>query len=126
MNKKPGKNKARDLGFYALILVILLAVIFTMNRDGKVENVTYSELRELFLNEHVESFEAEGNTIVAKLKDESFVTCDISTISIFYNELGELIIEQKEAGIISEYDYPPEPQPSWFVSFLPYLMLCRI
>ncbi len=123
MNKKPGKNRARDLGFYALILVILLAVIFTMNREGKAKNVTYSELREYFISEQVDSFEAEGSTIVAKLKDESIISCEISSISIFYNELGELVIEQKEAGIITEYNYPPEPQPSWFVAFLPYLLL---
>lgn len=52
MNKKPGKNRARDIGFYALLLVILLATIITMNSSGKEsENLPYSQVRDLFLQE---------------------------------------------------------------------------
>ncbi|MBQ8263820.1 MAG: hypothetical protein IJY96_03460, partial [Oscillospiraceae bacterium] len=85
MNKKPGKNKARDLGFYALLLVILIAMIFSFNKnDTEVGVIGYSELRDHFLNEEVVSFVAEGNVISATLKDESKVVCELSTISIFY------------------------------------------
>ena len=124
MNKKPGKNKARDIGFYALILVILLATIFTINKpDTESGVVGYSELRDYFLNEEVDSFVAEGNVITAYLKDDTTVTCELSTISIFYNELNELVAEQKDAGILTEYDYPPEWQAPWYVSFVPYLIV---
>ncbi len=124
MNKKPGRNKARDLGFYALILIILLAAIFTMNRDETDTGIVgYSELRQYFLDEQVDSFVAEGNVITAYLKDESRVVCELSTISIFYNELNELVAEQKDAGILTEYDYPPEWQAPWWASFLPYLLV---
>ena len=124
MNKKPGKNKARDIGFYALILVILLATIFTMNsKDTATGVVGYSELRDLFIDEKVDSFVAEGNIITVYLKDESTVTCELSSISIFYNDLNELIQQQKDAGILTEYDYPPEWQAPWWASFLPYMIV---
>jgi len=123
LNNKPGKNKARDLGFYALILIILLAVIFTLNRDVGGKEIGYSELRDLFLQEKVDSFVAEGNVITAKLKDETEVICELSTISIFYNELNDLVAQQKDEGILKEYNYPPEWQAPWFVSFLPYLIV---
>ena len=123
MNNKPGKNKARDLGFYALILVILLAIIFTMGRDTKAKEIGYSELRDLFLQEQVDSFDAVENIINAKLKDGTEVTCELSTISIFYNELNELVAQQKDAGILSEYNYPPKWQAPVIVAFLPYLIL---
>ena len=123
MNNKPGKNKARDLGFYALILVILLAIIFTMGRDTKAKEIGYSELRDLFLQEQVDSFDAVENVINAKLKDGSEVTCELSTISIFYNELNDLVAQQKDAGILSEYDYAPKWQAPVIVAFLPYLIL---
>ncbi len=124
MNKKPGKNKARDLGFYALLLVILIAMIFSFNKnDTEVGVIGYSELRDHFLNEEVVSFVAEGNVISATLKDESKVVCELSTISIFYNELNELVAQQKDAGILEEYDYPPEWQAPWYVSFLPYMLV---
>ncbi len=124
MNKKPGNNKARDIGFYALLIVILLATIFTLNLNGKKSaDVTYSEVRDLFLQEKVESFVAEGSKLTLVLKDESVVTCELSTVSIFYNDLNELVQEQKDKGILKEYDYPPEWQAPWWASFLPYLIV---
>ena len=127
MNNKPGKNKARDIGFYALLIVILLATIFTMNLNGKKStNAEYSEVRDLFLQEKVESFVAEGNKLTLVLKDESVVTCELSSISIFYNDLNELVQQQKDKGILKEYDYPPQWQAPWWASFLPYLIVMII
>jgi len=124
LNNKPGKNKARDIGFYALLIVILLATIFTMNLGGKKStDVDYSEVRDLFLQEKVESFVAEGNKLTLVLKDESVVTCELSSISIFYNDLNDLVQEQKDKGILKEYDYPPQWQAPWWASFLPYLIV---
>ena len=108
-NRQPKRNRARDIGFYALLIIILLATIFTMNSGSrKTTDAPYSEARDLFLHERVKSFVAEGNTLTLYLNDESVVTCELSTISIFYNDLNELIQQQKDAGILTEYDYPPE------------------
>ena len=129
LNNKPGKNKARDIGFYALLIVILLAAIFSMNSSRQNNtDADYSEVRDLFLQEKVDSFVAEGNTLTLYLKpdasgDQETVTCELSTISIFYNDLNELVQEQKDEGILSEYDYPPEWQAPWWASFLPYLIV---
>ncbi|MBQ9734190.1 MAG: AAA family ATPase, partial [Clostridia bacterium] len=99
-------------------------MIFSFNKnDTEVGVIGYSELRDHFLNEEVVSFVAEGNVISATLKDESKVVCELSTISIFYNELNELVAQQKDAGILKEYDYPPEWQAPWYVSFLPYMLV---
>ncbi len=127
MNKKPGKNRARDIGFYALLIVILLATIFTMNLGGKKStNVPYSEARDYFLREQVESFVAEGNKLTLVLKNGDTVICELSSISIFYNDLNDLIQEQKDKGILTEYDYPPQWQAPWWASFLPYLIVMII
>ncbi len=127
MNQKPGKNRARDIGFYALLIVILLATIFSMNLGNrKSTNVDYSEIRDYFLQEKVESFVAEGNKLTLTLKDESIVTCELSSISIFYNDLNDLVQQQKDKGILKEYDYPPQWQAPWWASFLPYLIVMVI
>ena len=48
---KPQRNRARDLGFYVLLLMIMVAVIFTMTRaSGGSEVYNYSDLVELFKN----------------------------------------------------------------------------
>ena len=54
---KPNRNRARDLGFYVLLLVIMVAVIFTMTRDTDPDQIeSYSELVDLFKQEKVQSF----------------------------------------------------------------------
>ena len=53
---KPNRNRARDLGFYVLLIVIMMAVIFTMTGEkdtNKIKN--YSDLVDLFTEEKVRS-----------------------------------------------------------------------
>jgi len=132
LNKKPPKNKARDIGFYALLVVILLATIFTMTSTGKTDSeIAYSEVRDLFLSQKVDSFVAEGNTLYLTLKpdaegNQEIRICELSTISVFYNDLNELVQAQKDEGILTEYDYPPAWQAPWWASFLPYLLVMVI
>ncbi|MCC8078900.1 MAG: ATP-dependent zinc metalloprotease FtsH [Oscillospiraceae bacterium] len=126
-NNKSGKNRARDIGFYALILVILLATIFSMtNTSSATEEYSYADVVDLFQQEQVESFYTEGSTIVLTLKDGTTVMCEIYSISIFINDLNDLVMEQKAAGIISDYDYDPEWTAPWWASFLPYLIIMVI
>ena len=66
---KPQRNRARDLGFYILIMVILLAVIYSMLSPSQAEQVVYSDVVELFRTEQVESFYIEGSNIVLTLRD---------------------------------------------------------
>ena len=124
MKNKPGRNRARDIGFYALILVILLATIFSMNQSSSASStVSYAEVIDLFEQEKVEAFTADGNDLTLTLKDKSVVHCELSTISIFYSDLNELIKQQKADGIISDYDYAPAWEAPWWASFLPYLLV---
>ena len=138
-NKQPRRNRARDIGFYALLIVILLVTIFTMTSSNQVsDEVSYSKVRELFLSEQVESFVAQGNNLTLYLRDGTVVTCSMSTISIFYNDLyadrervGEdgnieiynIIQDQIKAGKVTEHDFPAERQVPWWASFLPYLIV---
>lgn len=126
---KPQRNRTRDLGFYILIMVIMIAVIFTMTRDtgsNKIEN--YSDLVDLFGEEKVQSFRTEGNTIILELRtDEEDVTeektYDLYNFSVFYTDFSELIQEQYEAGILEKYDYNEGFVVPWWASFLPYLII---
>ncbi|MBR1660639.1 MAG: hypothetical protein IJ705_10005, partial [Oscillospiraceae bacterium] len=139
-SNKPRRNRARDIGFYALLIVILLATIITMNSTGRGVSsaVEYSEVRQLFLDRKVDSFVAQGNNLTLNLKDGSVVTCELSTISIFYNDLyadrqrvgddGEIEIynviqDQIADGTLREHNFPPEWQAPWWASFLPYLIV---
>ncbi len=127
---KPNRNRTRDLGFYALLLVILVAVIFTMTQDREENQVeSYSELVELFKNEKVQSFQTKGTTMLLKVRTDDPVkpveemSYELYSFSVFYEDLNDLIMSQKARGIIEEYDYGKGAEIPWWASFLPYLII---
>ena len=63
MKQKP--NRKRDLGFYILILVILLSVVYLLTSPGRGSSteLVYSEVISLFEAGQVESFVVEGDTL---------------------------------------------------------------
>ena len=128
MNIGPERNRARQIGFYALIAVLLISTIYVMTRNNRTEQLHYSEVIELFENEQVESFslDTDGN-LTMELREpyngETTYSYRVGAFSIFYSDLNDIIREQKEAGILTEYDYPPAQEVSWWVAFVPYLII---
>jgi cell division protease FtsH len=125
LKTNPNSNKSRQLGFYALILVILLGTVYYMAAEPKTPDVTYSEVVDLFKQEKVESFRTEGSTLILSLREEyngsKTITKELASFDIFYNDLGDLIKAQKDAGILTEYTYEPAWAAPWWLSFLPYV-----
>ena len=127
---KPNRNRTRDIGFYVLLMVILIAVIYTMTGDSKANQVeNYSDLVTLFEEEKVESFTTEGNMIILKVrtgdevKPTEEMTYDLYSFSLFYEDFGEIIKEQYASGVLTEYEYDEGFTVPWWASFLPYLLI---
>ena len=126
----PKRNRARDAGFYVLLLLILVAVIFTMTRETEPASVeTYSELSDLFTQEKVQSFTTEGNKIILQVRTGSGSepleekAYDLYSFSVFYSDFGDLIWEQHQKGILESYDYNEGFVVPWWASIVPYLVL---
>ncbi|MGE4352937.1 MAG: ATP-dependent zinc metalloprotease FtsH [Oscillospiraceae bacterium] len=119
------KKRARDIGFYAIIMIIILATVFTMNMDQAPKELPYSEVLDLFKNEQVESFTVEGTTLYLNLYEEldgsKKVTADLYSVDYFKEDVDDLVKQQYADGIITEYDYDVGFVLPWWVSFLPYL-----
>ena len=131
---KPNRNRTRDLGFYVLLIVLLIATIFTMTKGDKEEPMVYSDLVDLFQEEKVKSFVTEGTDIILELRtgETDPVTGEELTeeksysmysFSVFYEDFHELIAQQYQDGIIEDYDYTEGFTIPWWASFLPYLLL---
>ena len=128
MNIGPEKNKARQIGFYVLIALLLAATIYSMTRNTSKEDLTYSEVIELFEKQQVKSFaiDTDGNLTMElreAYKGSDTYNYRVGSFSIFYSDLNDLIREQKAAQILTEYDYPPAQEVAWWVAFVPYLFI---
>ena len=124
MNKK---NRPRDLGFYVLIFVILMATIFILLSQNDTQSLTYSEVKKLFYDEKVSYFTVEGDNLILTLREPvngSFTaTYKLYSVSIYYEDLNELIEQQEEAGIITGYDYDVGWEAPWWLTFVPYILI---
>ena len=123
---KPKGIRKRDLGFYALVLILLLSILYLMSRQDKtVVEVSYSQMRTLFEQQQVESFTLENGKVNMLLKSEYEGTKnavhELYSASIFYEDLHELIDEQRASGVLKEYDYEVAFNP-WWLQMIPYLL----
>ena len=126
MNSK----RARDLGFYVLLIAIMIAVIFTMTGNSDAKQLkNYSDLVDLFEAERVKSFTTEGSTIILQVRTENGeppteeVTYDLYSFTVFYNDFSELIKEQYAKGVLEKYDYDEGFVVPWWASMLPYILV---
>ena len=123
-------KRARDLGFYVLLIAIMIAVIFTMTGNSDAKQLkNYSDLVDLFEAEKVQSFTTEGNTIILQVRTDSGeppteeMTYDLMSFNVFYKDFSELIKEQYASGVLEKYDYDEGFVVPWWASMLPYILV---
>jgi cell division protease FtsH len=121
------KDRKRDIGFYVLILVVLVAVIFLMLSNNTQEGMSYSEVRRLFETEAVKSFVVDGDTLILSFREpydgRYTASHQLYNFGVFYEDLHELIDQQWHDGVITDYNYDVGWQAPWWLSFLPYLLI---
>ena len=109
----------RPLIFLVLCLLVVMYLARTMSRQG---DITYSAMRENFVQEKVQSFTVSDSRLTATLKDQTTVTCPIRDFTLFYDDLNDLVVEQYSKSIITQYDYPAAPGTNWLQVLLPYVL----
>ena len=127
---KPNRNRARDLGIYVLLIVIMMAVIFTMTGEkdtNKIKN--YSDLVDLFTEEKVQSFRTEGSTIILEVRTGDAIApteemkYDLYSFGVFYEDFKDIIKSQYESGVLEQYDYDEGFVAPWWASMIPYVLV---
>ena len=125
MNTK--NRKSRDIGFYVLIFVILIAVIFILFSSKSSDKMTYSEIRDLFRDEQVTSFVIEDRVLTMNLKEpvngRMVLTYDLYSFEVFYADMNDLVEQQYADGILEYYSYDRGWEAPWWLTFAPYLLL---
>ena len=107
-----------------LMLIVILCVSWLTQLNQRDE-MTYDEMVQLFEQQKVEAFRfTDSSTLMLQVKDsDQPVRCRIHDYTLFYSDLNDLVKEQKAAGIIKSYSYPPPEGTDWLGIMLPYLMM---
>ncbi|MBR4880956.1 MAG: ATP-dependent zinc metalloprotease FtsH [Clostridia bacterium] len=122
MNKK-GNNK-RVIIFYVVLIAVILFSVGTLLSGAVQEKLKYSDIVEMFRNEEVKSFTIdEKNNLIIKDQKGIEYTYRLLSVSIFYEDMNDLVQEQLKEGIIESYDYKEPTNIPWWVGLLPYLAL---
>ena len=116
---EPRRFNFRGIILLVLALVLLLTLAGNMRRSN---GITYGEMRELFVQEKVESFSIVEHTLTATLKDETTAVCYLYSFDLFYDDLNDLVVEQHDAGIITSYNYYADHSTNWLQLLLPYVL----
>jgi cell division protease FtsH len=118
------KNSYKIFIFYAvLIIVILVAATALFNRTAS-DRIIYSDVISMFKNEEVKVFEIDDrNNLTMVTQDGKVVLYKLRSLELFYSDLNDLIAEQYEKGIITDYDMPAPVEIPWWVSLIPYIII---
>ena len=96
---RTNQNRGRDIGFIALLAVLIIATIYTVTNTKTEEQTKYSEIVDYFEQEKVRSFTAEDTELTLTLWPEKegeegrTVSYELYSFSLFYNDLSDLIRE---------------------------------
>ena len=118
----------RDIMLYLLLGLMILFTFTALQQMDRTDSPTYSQIRTLFLQEQVEYFTLEDNTLTLTLRGQTGtnetvrLTYRVADPAIFYDDMRDLVNQQLEAGVLKGYDYPPGVESSWWYNLIPYLV----
>ena len=116
---------------YMILLLLLLFALYKMFSASNSLDLKYSDVIELFNDGKVESFAVDGSKLTMKLREEfhgeTLISYKLPDFNLFYEDLGDTISEQLQAGTIKEYDVLPVSEGSALLSsLLPMLIIGTI
>ena len=122
VGKKPLNNKTRGIGFYIILLVVLMGTIAVLLDTEPAPQVSWSDIVRLFEQEQVRAVTVDGDNLLLELRDGTVISHVIPSGDIFLYDLGALIREQRASGVPESQEYIIQTIPWWY-SLLPYIVI---
>jgi len=126
------KKNLGGIGFYVLLFVIVLIMFGIFNYEPGISTIRYSDLLSYIKSGNVSELVLTDRTatitlrnIEAEYPNENKRVSDISSIYILYEDAGEAIRQQMDAGTL-KVDTPAPQEMPWWLSLLPTLLTVGI
>ena len=118
------KLNLRDGLFYLLIIALLIWTVATLSTRNNQEYVEYSQVVAWFQDEQVAAFSvSDSNVLTMQLQDGAIYRHALADLELFHGDLGQLILEQQQAGILAQFDYQQKYEmPLWLQITLPVVL----
>ena len=129
-NKTPASPMRGLILILCLFALIFFASSIFRNPDSAGEAYSYADLRAFFENQQVETVQVQDHSVTLTLKKPvdgtSVVTYQLYDFQLFYDDFNDIIVEQWQEGIISDYEYPDSPSPAWMSTILTWVVVLVI
>ena len=120
------RERASSLGVVLLLAIMALAASWLLQNNADVPQVDYAQARQLFVQEKVQRFTVEGNTLTLELGEalqgSKTVRHELYDFQLFQDDLMPLVLEQSEKGIIEDYDFYQDHSVNWLATLAPTLI----
>ncbi len=119
------KHGFLSVALYLIVLVLLFSVISAIF-GGRTDDLSYSQILNLFREEQVKSFTVEENIIYLNLHapydGKTSLSCNLADPQGFHEEMRDIFAEQTADGVLESYDFLPEKETSPYDWILPMLI----
>ena len=119
------QTKRPNYVLWMLCVFMLLSAASYFFRPKEPE-ISYAEVVQLFEQEKVKSFTVQDTTLTLKLREavdgKTELRKELYDFDIFYDDLNDLVVEQKAAGILEDYNYSANHSPNYLAIALPYVI----
>ncbi len=114
----------RSIWLYVLLILVVVSLARSMHANLNSVPVTYGQMTKFFQEEKVRSFVVKDNIVTLELKEEyegkTVATCGVTSAELFYQDMNELVQQQKQAGVLTDYSYEKDsPTPWWQAAAVP-------
>ena len=116
-----------------VIYVAVLVFLFTLALGafgGRNDDLTYSQVVDLFRQEQVKSFVVSGQTMILALHNpyhgKTELQCSMADAESFRQEMWETLQAQTQSGVLESYDFQPAKAWSPYSLVLPLLIVGAI
>ena len=128
--------KSKGIGKVLIFYIILFAVIVLIGNliagsNAKQNELDYKDVVQMFQKEEVKRFYVDDdNVLYLSTKEGENEPYEfyhrLAYLSIFQEDLSELILKQTADGILVEYDYEAQKIMPWWVSVIPYVVIIGV
>ena len=119
------QTKRPNYVLWMLCAFMLLSAASYFFRPKEPE-ISYAEVVQLFEQEKVKSFTVQDTTLTLELREaldgKTEVRKELYDFDLFYDDLNDLVVEQKAAGILEDYNYSADHSPNYLAIALPYVI----